>query len=277
MPATFDRAIVLRMYDWSETSQIAVLLTEHHGLVRALAKGSRRPVAKFSGGFELLTAGTAGLLMRPESDLATCTEWDLTDPLWHLRRSLGAFYRAVLAAELLQRVVIDRDPHAALFSEALQFLASLRGQPEADGPMVRLLWAALRECGWQPEVAAMLDGSELPGDGTVRFSPELGGVIGQLEPAGGVLWPVRVGTLRRLAAEQQGQRDWGQREWDQRDGFQSAVGSGGATVAAEDAVAEGPETRRAARLLVSYAEYVIAQPLLSRRFCFPELSAPTGR
>jgi DNA repair protein RecO len=248
MPATFDRAIVLRMYDWSETSQIAVLLTEQHGLVRALAKGSRRPVAKFSGGFELLTAGTAGLVMRPESELATCTEWDLTEPFWHLRRSLDGFYRAVLAAELLQRVVIDRDPHAVLFACAMEFLASLREQPSADGPMVRLLWAALRESGWQPEVGAMLDGSVLPAEGTVRFSPELGGVIGAEEVAMGVVWPVRAGTLRRLAA-----------------------------LAQSGEVGEGPETRRAARLLVSYAEYVLAQPLLSRRFCFPELSAATGR
>ena len=42
VPRLTDNAICIRDLDWSESSQVVVLLTEAHGKVRGLAKGSRR-------------------------------------------------------------------------------------------------------------------------------------------------------------------------------------------------------------------------------------------
>ncbi len=262
VPITFDTALVLRLYDWSETSQIAVLLTRNHGLVRAVAKGARRPMAKFSGGFELLTAGTAGLLIKPEADLATATEWDLTHPFWHLRRSLGAFYRASLVAELLQRMIIDREPQPTLFASAMGYLQSLRAQPDEDSPLLALLWMTLEHLGYQPQVQATISGEPLAESGLLLFSPEYGGIVSHDDAATGPLWTVRASTMARLAGLD-------------RQAIQSKPPAGGPRSSEEaQALPEGPETRRATRLLVSYCEYIIAQPLCSRRFCFPEWTTP---
>jgi DNA repair protein RecO (recombination protein O) len=266
LPATFDTALVLRLYDWSETSQIAILLTRKHGLVRAMAKGARRPVAKFSGGFELLTAGTAGLLIKPEADLATVTEWDLTDPFWHLRRSLGAFYKASLTAELLQRMIIDREPQPTLFAAAIDYLHTLRQQPDEDAPLLGLLWLILEHLGYQPQVHAMLSGEALPECGFLQFSPEYGGLVahpatsaGEPSAVPGPLWTVRATTIARLS---------------RLDEYTAQPPSRVFEVDEDSSAAEGPETRRATRLLVSYCEYITAQPLNSRRFCFPEWVSP---
>ena len=261
LPATFDTALVLRLYDWSETSQIAVLLTRNHGLVRAVAKGARRPLAKFSGGFELLTAGTAGLLIKPEADLATATEWDLTHPFWHLRRSLNAFYRASLAAELLQKMIIDRDPQPTLFAAAVDYLQSLRTLPDEDSPLLALLWLTLEHLGYKPQVQATISGEPLAESGLLLFSPEYGGVVSHDAAATGPVWTVRASTMARLA------------ELDNP--LRKSI-SPARLQHADDAptAPEGPETRRATRLLVSYCEYIIAQPLSSRRFCFPEWTSP---
>jgi len=262
VPVAFDTALVLRLYDWSETSQIAVLLTRNHGLVRAVAKGARRPVAKFSGGFELITAGTAGLLIKPEADLATATEWDLTHPFWHLRRSLGAFYRASLVAELLQRMIIDREPQPTLFAAAMDYLQSLRTQPDEDSPLLALLWLMLEHLGYQPQVQATISGEPLAQSGLLLFSPEYGGVVPYDTAATGPLWTVRASTMARLAGLDNAATQPKLLVQSQANEVQSF----------EDGpeLPEGPETRRAARLLVSYCEYIIAQPLYSRRFCFPE-------
>ena len=81
MPSFTDSAICIRKLDWSETSQIVVLITEGHGKVSATAKGAKRQspstLAKFSGGIELLTAGEAVLITKPTADLANLIEWDL--------------------------------------------------------------------------------------------------------------------------------------------------------------------------------------------------------
>ena len=266
MAATFDQALVLRLFDWSETSQVAVLLTKSHGLVRAVAKGSRRPAAKFSGGFELLSGGTAGLIIKPERELATCTEWDLSEPFWHLRTSLQAFWRSSMIAELAQRLVIDRQSHEGTFAAVWSYLRSLRGSADDDAELAGVMATLLTEAGVFPQVLAMLDGQEMPGgDVRVAFSPDAGGVVGVFGSAGtaaasslagtvdagNVIWPVNGSTLRWLA-EQSLQRE-------------------GQADSTEDAPAHGPEARRAARFLIVYAEYVLAQPLATRRFCFPEL------
>ena len=61
MPRFKEQAVCIRLIDFSETSQVVWLFTENLGLIRGLAKGSKRTspgsVAKYSGGFELLTAG----------------------------------------------------------------------------------------------------------------------------------------------------------------------------------------------------------------------------
>ncbi len=40
-------AVVLRAFDYGETSRIATVLTRHHGVIGVLAKGARRPTSRF--------------------------------------------------------------------------------------------------------------------------------------------------------------------------------------------------------------------------------------
>lgn len=287
MAPTFDTGLILRLYDWSETSQIVVALTRGHGLVRAVAKGSRRPTAKFSGGIELMTVGQLGLIVKPEQELAQCTEWDLTDPVWHLRTSLAAFYGSMLIADVLMAVVIDRDPHPALFEASLRALGALREAPNADAVVVTLVWLALCEGGYQPEVSATVRGEALPQTekGVLLFDPALGGVVGgataeqvssaaQAQRAGepARLWPVRKATLEALASLDA-------RVHGARPGQELGSGNLQSARAFDVGWAEGLTTedvRRCGRLLVSHLEYQVGRPLLAREGFYPELVSPVS-
>ena len=57
MPILSDSAICIRCWDYSETSQTVSLLTKENGLIRGIAKGSKRDKGPFSGGFDPLTRG----------------------------------------------------------------------------------------------------------------------------------------------------------------------------------------------------------------------------
>lgn len=278
MAPTFDTGLILRLYDWSETSQIVVALTKGHGLVRAVAKGSRRPTAKFSGGIELMTVGQLGLIAKPEQELAQCTEWDLTDPVWHLRTSLAAFYGSMLMADVLMAVVIDRDPHPALFEASLRALAALRDANSADAAVVTLVWLALCEGGYQPEVGATVRGEALPQTekGLLVFDPALGGVVGAAtpehlasaaqaqrsgEPAR--LWPVRMATLEALGTLDARVQSAGR-----------GAGTDGPSRTFDLGWADGLTTedvRRCGRLLISHLEYQVGRPLPAREGFYPEL------
>lgn len=203
-----EDAVVLRLWDFSETSQTAALFTRGRGIVRCLAKGSKRPRAKFSGGLELVTRGEAVLIVKPGAELAQLIEWDLGESYFGLRRSVDAHLAGAYAADLVFRCVTDHDPHERLF-EAL--LDALRRVDEGAldraailDSVIRFQWAMLRETGYTPSLGVdVRTGGALEPRASYGFDPRLGGLT--RDPgAGGEIWRVRsetVEALRTLAVE----------------------------------------------------------------------------
>src|SRR3982751_5647312 len=104
-----DKCICLRKVEYSETSQILLLFSREHGLLRAIAKGAHRRTkagaSKFDGGLDLLDLGDAVFSLRLEKDLATLTEWSLRDGHLELRSNLRALYLGQYAAELCSLLI----------------------------------------------------------------------------------------------------------------------------------------------------------------------------
>jgi len=211
VPAAKDNAICLRLLDWSETSQIAVLLTEHHGKISAVAKGAKRQqpsvLAKFSGGLELLSAGEAVLILKRHTELNQLTEWDLHDPHWHLRRTLPAYRLAMYAADLLHHVVHDHDPHPGAYQALRTFLAELADPAQRHSSLLRFQWRIVEEMGLRPvlerdaETGGKLDEA---GD-SLAFSASAGGVVS--DTGASDRWRVRRGTVQ-LLRDVAGGRSW---------------------------------------------------------------------
>lgn len=212
MPTVHDEGICVRHWDWSETSQTLTLLTRDHGLLRCLAKGSKREKAPFSGGVELLTRGGLTAIVKPNSELATLTSWDLTEPLPHARRSFARYAACMYCVDLIPRMVQDHDPHPALFDALSRTLAAVAGEPPCDPTHALPAWLAwfqwrlLDETGSKPEVAVdVRTGEPLDRAAPVGFAWDLGGLVG-LAPGGrGPTGAARIrhGTarvLRRLDA-----------------------------------------------------------------------------
>lgn len=214
MPPERDDAICLRAWDWSETSQTVALFTRAQGLVRALAKGSKRERSPYSGGLEPLTLGEVVLYMKKNHDLATLASWALADPMQHARSSLDAFNACAFVCELLQRCFLPGDPHPSVFETAWVAMTRLGGHgagPAGEGAAVSqellaVVWRVVDELGHRPVLdRSASDGQPLADADVFGFSPEAGGLVPDpgAGPAGGT-WRVRTGTvalLRALASE----------------------------------------------------------------------------
>lgn len=202
MPVILDEGICVRQWDWSETSQTASVFCRELGLIRGLAKGSRRPASRYSGGIELLTRAGLGVITRPNSDLSLITEWDLLETFPALRKSLRAHYAAMYIADLIHHALHDRDPHTILydaFLDALRVLgANSPASPELIEPaLLRLQWAALTEMGYRPVLDDPAFREATPT--YVRFSPSRGGVLPQAaDLTEDRTWRVRSTTIRAL-------------------------------------------------------------------------------
>lgn len=205
VPATPDEGICIRQWDWSETSQTVSIFTKNLGLVRAIAKGSKRPKAAFSGGIELLTRGRLGILLKPTTELGTLTEWDLLQTFPALRTSLRAHQAGLYAADLVHHALQPHDPHPVLYEALVGVLTHLgttaEGEPRAwvEVGLVRLQWAVLVETGYRPVLERdVATGGRLDEEAAAyRFDPELGGVRGDVDGESG--WRVRAETIRALA------------------------------------------------------------------------------
>jgi DNA repair protein RecO (recombination protein O) len=219
VPSVVDQALCIRVWDWSETSQTVSLFGRQIGLLRGIAKGSKREGSPFSGGFEVLTRGEVVAIVKPSNPLATLTAWDLQETFPAVRRSLGAFYAAMYVADLVHHAIHDSDPHARLFDAASAALRALGSGREGidQAAVLAFQWAVLSETGYRPELAADVGtGGELIEAPSYGFSPVLGGLM--VDPAlgegsdhpvfrfgDGQVWRVRaetVGVLRSLDAGQ---------------------------------------------------------------------------
>ena len=180
-----DIAIVLRRLDYSETSQVLVLMTREGGQQRVIARGVKRSTkSKPSIGIDLLELGNVTFSRRPgkEDVLATLTEWRQLDTFPGLRRDLIKLYAAQYAAEVTSQLTEVHDPHPALF-DALRDLLTTVGAttPNDEKPVValsRFLWRLLTEIGLRPELTRCMNCSRgMEGDKLIYFSSRAGGAI----------------------------------------------------------------------------------------------------
>jgi len=130
---TKDLAICIRAIDYSETSQIVSFFTKATGKIDAIAKGSKRPKSPFDGPIELLSHGKIVFTDSAGEKLATLTEFQQQPALINLRNDLSVLYACLFAAELLNKLTHDYDPHPELFDSFLEFLHNANEQRSTNG------------------------------------------------------------------------------------------------------------------------------------------------
>jgi DNA repair protein RecO len=212
VPTYHDEGICVRHWDWSETSQTVTLLTREHGLLRCIAKGSKREKAPFSGGVELLTRAHLTAIIKPNAELAQLTSWDLIEPMHHARREHARYAAAMYCVDLIPRTVHDQDPHPGLFDALAETLAAVAGSEPCEAAtglpawLAWFQWRLLDETGAKPELGVdVRTGEDLSDAQPVGFAWDLGGLValpskGNAPPGVG---RIRAGTarvLRRLDA-----------------------------------------------------------------------------
>jgi DNA repair protein RecO (recombination protein O) len=120
-----DRAVCIRTVDYSETSQILTLFGRSSGKIRAIAKGSKRAKSAFEGPIEVLSFGQ--ILYSPgyEGKLATLTEFQQEPVRGAIRGNLFALNSGLFAAELVDLLTDEYDPHPDLFDHFIGFLQDI--------------------------------------------------------------------------------------------------------------------------------------------------------
>ncbi len=181
MALVLDSCICLRKLEYSETSQILMLLSRNRGIVKVLAKGAHRRTkagaGKFDGGVDLLDRGEAVFTDDTSRELATLTEWKLVEGHLKLRRDLRAMYLGLYAAEWISLFFEEHDPHPRVFDATDALLGELE-TPGREECFLAWELGLLREAGFLPQLDVCIEcGSEAAERDGVYFSPARGGIV----------------------------------------------------------------------------------------------------
>ncbi len=167
-----DHGIVLRTYKLGEADRIVVLVTEHHGKVRAVAKGVRKTKSRF--GARLEPTRHVAIQLYEGRELDTVTQAESIDHFGTIRDDLDRLTRAVTMLEAVDQLALEREPNRRLYQ---MLLGALRSLDAVDAPLVvaGFYWKVLALEGFRP----MVEGCVTCGieDGLVAFDLEEGGTL----------------------------------------------------------------------------------------------------
>jgi len=122
-------AIVLKRSDLGEADRILTLFTPGKGKIRAVAKGTRRPISKLAGHVDLLCRSQLQLALGRNLDIVTQAEG--RENFLHLRADLWHMTCGFYLAELVDRFVEDHTQHYDIYVLLLETLRYLDADANA--------------------------------------------------------------------------------------------------------------------------------------------------
>jgi DNA repair protein RecO (recombination protein O) len=129
-----DRGVVLRTYKLGEADRIVVLLTEHHGKVRAVAKGVRRTQSRFGARLEPLSHVSL-LLWRGRGELDVVNQAEVIDHSRSVREDLGAMAQGLSMLEAVDQLAQEGKADPELYAMLVGALRAL-ADPALDPLLV---------------------------------------------------------------------------------------------------------------------------------------------
>ena len=175
-PRTYSlEAVVVRASDFGEADRLVTLLTPFSGLVRAVARGARKPKSRLGGNVDLLqhirVSVTEGRSLHSVSQAQSILS------LRGLHASLEKMSTGLYLAEVSERFSVEGGSNPALFHQLVQMLQILESE-QVHSLMSR--WfdvQVLRLNGFLPAIRECVDcGDQLEPEDHV-FSPGRGGLV----------------------------------------------------------------------------------------------------
>ena len=121
-------ALVLRRFDFGESSQIAHLLTPVDGRISVLAKGIKKPNGYLKGPFDLFQLAQVRFLRRRHGDLGIMQRFEPLTGFAGLRQSLPAVFSAFYLGQLFYQGSTEENGDPSLFKLLARALGVLEEQ-----------------------------------------------------------------------------------------------------------------------------------------------------
>ncbi|CAN5479142.1 hypothetical protein BH10ACI1_BH10ACI1_14700 [soil metagenome] len=122
--------LILKSYSLSEADKIIVLLTQHQGLVRGVAKGAKRPKSKFGGALEPFSIVQIEYFQKEERELVSIRQIELVKSYFECASEPRFLQKFAYLAELLSEFSPPHDPNENLYRMSKVCLETAAQSPE---------------------------------------------------------------------------------------------------------------------------------------------------
>ncbi len=168
--------IVLKSFDFRETSRIATFFTLDFGKVKGVLKGIRTDPKKFGSSVESFSVNDLVYYRHRHSDLHLVSHCDMKEYFYPLRSDLTKMTAASYALELVDAVMPVEEQNAGIYRLMQDFFKSLQTARDAGQLVHAFQIKILSLSGFRPHLENCVRCPKMI-DGPARFSLKHGGLL----------------------------------------------------------------------------------------------------
>lgn len=167
--------VVLKGADVGEADKVLTIYTLHHGKVRAIGKGVRRPGSRLGGHLDLLTRSQ--LMLARGRNLDYVTQVETIDAFRGLRDDLLRASHAYTVAELVDRMTEDGHEDRPTFDALVEALGRVAIDPDPELAVRTFEITLLDRLGYRPQLRTCVRCQAELRRADCFYSPAAGGVL----------------------------------------------------------------------------------------------------
>jgi DNA repair protein RecO (recombination protein O) len=190
--------IVLKSFDFRETSRIATFLTKDFGKVKGVLKGIRKTPGKFGSSLDRFSVNDIVYYQYRNSDIHLVSQCDMKVFFNGLRQDLKRMTAASYASELLDALVVSEEENFQIYELMQNYLSSLQTVKDVSKLVHIFQIKVLLLSGFRPHLDSCVR-CEKRISGQTRFSLPLGGLVcSSCKVPSGSLIPISRGTVASI-------------------------------------------------------------------------------
>ncbi len=173
------RAVVSNTMRITGSSKLVSLVTERYGLVKAMAKGARRPTSRFGAALEPVTFVDVIYYQKEGREIQTLSNAEIIEAYPNIKSDLRALCAASVMVESAQRLTSPEDPSSGIFPVLVESLGCLErySGKNLEKQVWRFMLRLTAASGYRPILDRCVVCGKKPSANSVFFSYDGGGVV----------------------------------------------------------------------------------------------------
>ncbi|OGX07703.1 MAG: DNA repair protein RecO [Omnitrophica WOR_2 bacterium GWA2_47_8] len=168
--------IVLKHFDFRETSRIATFFTKDYGKIKGVLKGIRKDHKKFGSSIDKFSLNDIVYYQYRNSEIHLISQCDLRNFFFDIRKDLKRSLAAHYLLELVDKIMPQEDPNDDVYSLMMDFLSSLGEEADTDKLVHILQIKMLLYSGFRPYIDSCIK-CNAKVKTRAKFSNNLGGLV----------------------------------------------------------------------------------------------------